>query len=206
MFIFSCRTFYELTVCCYFLQVWKYIISPLFKCLILIFFKFPTDNALPASCSLEYRVSEDMMQKLTAMANQEKIRILSLLNSVSSDALQSRPIDFCAFVVTDNRLFCTTSNFKWLSASATKIPVYCRQTMSNVVEADEVGPCSFRLHFMDDTAEKDGDEMWQLNFDTADSCESAFDTISQCWEKLFGLPLTKISSNNNSASNVLHTK
>ncbi|XP_063697255.1 serine/threonine-protein kinase 11-interacting protein isoform X2 [Culicoides brevitarsis] len=160
---------------------------------------FATENALPQTCSIEYRISEDLMQKLNSIASHQKVYILSFLKKFSADkADQKLNSDICAFVVSESGLFISSSNLKWFSASETTIQVDFSQSMSNLIEVLDVDAQTLQFNFMDEATDEPVEETWRLTFETENSSESAFETVSQCWEKIFSVPLTKISSNNNS--------
>lgn len=153
-----------------------------------------TNDALPDTCSVEYRVSEDLTQKLVAVAEQQKVKILSLFRdykNIRDD--DEKVIEYGALIVTDDKLLIIGSDFKWLSASETSIDIEYNQTLNNLVEVEDYAGTSFKLNFMDDS-EESLPETWQLIFETDMSCESAFETISQGWEKLFRMPLTKVTT------------
>lgn len=162
-----------------------------------------TENALPKSCSIEYRISEDLMQKLIAVANQQKVYILSFLKSFQVEKNDHKSsIEICAFVVSDTGLFITSNNLKWFSASETIIQVEHTQSMSNLIEVLDVDLQTLQFNFMDDATDEPVEETWKLTFETDNSSESAFETVSQCWEKIFSVPLTKISNSSNNNSKI----
>uniref|UniRef100_A0A336MPB6 CSON003607 protein n=1 Tax=Culicoides sonorensis TaxID=179676 RepID=A0A336MPB6_CULSO len=163
---------------------------------------FTTENGLPDTCSIEYRISEDLMQKLNTVTNLQKIYILSFLTKFVIDKNDIKTeTEFCAFIVSDSSLHITSNNFKWFSASETTIQPNHTQSMSNLIEVLDIDSKTLQFNFMDDTADDPVEESWQLTFETENSSDSAFETVSQCWEKIFSVPLTKLNKSSLSNSN-----
>lgn len=142
------------------------------------------------------------MQKLNAVANQQKVYILSFLRNFHVERNEEKnEMDICAFIVSDFSLFITSNHLKWFSASETIIQVEHTQSMSNLIEVLDVDSQTLQFNFMDDATDEPVEESWQLTFETDSSSESAFETVSQCWEKIFSVPLTKINNNSRNSSN-----
>lgn len=132
------------------------------------------------------------MQKLAAAGDQQKVKILSLFNTFKlTQGDETKLIEYGALIVTDAKLLITSADFKWLLASETSIIAEHTQTLNNLeVDVDYSEGTTFKLSF---DLEQGEPETWQLTFDTDMSCESAFETISQSWEKLFRMPLTRVT-------------
>lgn len=135
------------------------------------------------------------------MSENLKISILSILNlCIIESNEQKNELQNCALIVTKKILYITTSNFKWLCASETSISISRIQPIADLVDVENLSPNTLQLNFVDDNQDNQMEEAWQLAFDTITSCDSAFETISHYWEKIYSVPLirnnfTKIGNN-----------
>lgn len=90
-------------------------------------------------------------------------------------------------VVTEANII-LVKHFNWISDDLDEeINSHKCQVMSNLVEVEEFNSKSFSLNFLDEIEEKC--ELWNLTFETETLMSSTLNSIAECWEKLFGVPL-----------------
>uniref|UniRef100_W4VR35 Putative serine/threonine-protein kinase 11-interacting protein n=1 Tax=Corethrella appendiculata TaxID=1370023 RepID=W4VR35_9DIPT len=152
-------------------------------CMILFFAENPLNF-----CTLEYQPSDDLMQKLIKSTNEEKVKfvvVVNLCEILSDEVLKSFQI--ATLVLTDNN-FILTTNIKWLNENSKyEIEKEFTQVMTNLVELETLNDLSVKLNFMDENEDKF--ETWRIDFVNETCKESTLNTISQSWEKIFGVPL-----------------
>lgn len=149
---------------------------------------FSIDNSLPDSCSLDYSISENVTAKITKLGGSSKIEMLCVLNEcdITLDG-KSVSLKKLLCVVTETNLI-LVQHFNWISDDLKdEIDSQSSQVMSNLVEVEELSSKSFSLNFLDEVEEKC--ELWKLQFETESCMSSTLNSIAECWEKLFGVPL-----------------
>lgn len=149
---------------------------------------FFSDNSLPDTCSLDYSISENLTNKIAKLGGSSKIKMLCLLNEcdITLDG-NSIILKKHLCVVTETNII-LVQHFNWLSDDLKdEIDSENSQVMCNLVEVEELNSRSFSLNFLDEIEEKC--ELWNLTFETDTSMSSTLDSIAECWEKLFGVPL-----------------
>lgn len=150
-----------------------------------------SDNSLPDSCSLDYSVSENLTDKIAKLGGSSKIKMLCVLNEcdiiLDGNSLTLKK-HLC--VVTDTNII-LVKHFNWITGDLNdEINSENSQVMINLVEVEELNSKSFSLNFLDEIEEKC--ELWKLTFETDTSMRSTLNSIAECWEKLFGVPLLSV--------------
>lgn len=150
--------------------------------------RFFPDNSLPDSCSLDYTISENITAKITKLGGSSKIQMLCVLNECDK-TLDGKSVSLKKLicVVTETNII-LVQHFNWISDDLKdEIVSHSSQMMSNLVEVEQLSNKSFSLNFLDDIEEKC--ELWIIQFQTEACMSSTLNSIAECWEKLFGVPL-----------------
>lgn len=143
---------------------------------------------MPDSCSLDYTISENLIDKIAKLGGSSKIKMVCVLNEclITLDG-NSIILKKHLCVVTETNII-LVEHFNWISDDLDEeINSINSQVMSNLVEVEELNTKSFSLNFLDEIEEKC--ELWNLTFETDTATSSTLNSIAECWEKLFGVPL-----------------
>ncbi|XP_051859201.1 serine/threonine-protein kinase 11-interacting protein isoform X2 [Drosophila albomicans] len=151
-----------------------------------------SDNPLPSNCELIQDPSDAVLQRLNALIT-EPLKMCTVLSSCRWTCGQDkRNFEVCTLLTSDTQLHVVgNGRFNWLTTNVEQKPqleLSLTQQMSNLVEAERVTDCEYKINFLDETENQC--ELWHLQFETQANAEFCLDVIGKSWEQLFGVPFS----------------
>ncbi|XP_062121357.1 serine/threonine-protein kinase 11-interacting protein isoform X4 [Drosophila sulfurigaster albostrigata] len=150
------------------------------------------DNPLPSNCELIQDPSDAVLQRLNALVT-EPLKMCTVLSGCRWTCGQDkRNFEICTLLTSDTQLHVVgNGRFNWLTTNVEQKPqleLSLTQQMSNLVEAERVTDCEYKINFLDETENQC--ELWHLQFETQANAECCLDVIGKSWEQLFGVPFS----------------